>query len=71
MTRFLSLFEAGSFGAWLRRKIWPVAGKPAPPRLLTLKERVAALEPEIKQEGMQYDPQGSRRRNGPGVHGRL
>jgi hypothetical protein len=41
MTRFLS---------WLRRKIWPVAGKPKPPRALTLQERMAALEPEIKEE---------------------
>jgi hypothetical protein len=50
MTRLLSHFESGKLGAWLRRKIWPRTDERNPPRPITLKERMAALRPEIKPQ---------------------
>lgn len=56
MTRFLSHFEAGALGDWLkarakgiyRRQIQRHKAKRNPPRPITAQERKAALRPEIK-----------------------
>ena len=57
MIRFLSHFEAGALGAWLKvraKGIWRRArerhrAKHQPPRPLTIRERTAALETEIRK----------------------